>query len=110
MERCKQENVYEEVSMHVLTEEFPNYTKLQWLTIFNLVVYFIILITFLIDCKSAFFNTRFLLPLIIVIVSTGVLVIFCHGESRFHQPMMPFIIMASGHFIAGKFRVFENME
>ena len=94
--------MYEEVSMPTLIKKLsPNGSKLsnvQKLTICCLLYYYLLLISFIIGSILAWKQRHIkLLILSLGIVLTGTLFIALvgHGEARFHQPFMPFIIMMS---------------
>jgi hypothetical protein len=93
--------MYEEVSMQTLINSFPKFSAVQWLTIYNLIIY--ILITFSAVCSLYYYNNfQYLLPLSIIILGTILLLFVGHGEARFHIPFMPFFIMLSALFINRK--------
>ncbi len=97
----KKEYMYEEISMPTLVHHFPNYSPVQWFTLLNLLYYFCLLLT-------AFYSIRYyqketyLLPICIIGIGTVVLLMVGHGESRFHVPFMPFIIILSALLINKK--------
>ena len=93
--------MYEEVSMQTLINSFPKFSAVQWLTIYNLIIY--ILITFSAVCSLYYYNNfQYFLPLSIIILGTILLLFVGHGEARFHIPFMPFFIMLSALFINRK--------
>ena len=90
--KTEKKYMYDEVSMQVLIKLFPYYSPVQWLTIVNLLVYYFLLATALISIL--YFNRQqFLLPVSIIAIGTIILMIIGHGESRFHIPFIPFIMM-----------------
>lgn len=93
--------LYDEVSMKTLINTFPRLSAVQWFTFLNLVVYFI----FIIGAIASLFYFRcdaYLLPVSIITLGTLLLLFVGHGEARFHQPFMPFIIILSSLFIHKK--------
>lgn len=96
-DKMEKENMYEEVSMITLLHHFPHYTAVQWLTVFNLLYYYSLLV--LLICGLFYSNKeQLLLPVTIITLGTLILLFFGHGEARFHIPFMPFIIMVSSLF------------
>ena len=94
------ETMYEVVSLRTLINCFPSLSPLQWFTVVNQMFYYLLLFT-------AFFSLRYfsikkhLLPMVCIIIGTLLLLFFGHGEARFHQPFIPFIIMLSALFLQG---------
>lgn len=90
--------LYDELSMKTLYKVFPHFSLIQWVTIYNLLYYYTLLLLFL---SASFILIRqrsyasLVLPLSIVLFGTGILLLVGHGEARFHLPLMPFIIMLS---------------
>lgn len=97
-EKKQKEYMYEEVSLSTIVHHFPNLTSVQWLTIWNLIFYYILLFTAFLSLFY-YHHKSTLLPLSIIILQTLVLLIAGHGEARFHIPLMPFIIMLSAQFV-----------
>lgn len=97
-EKTQKEYMYEEVSLSTIVHHFPNLTSVQWLTIWNLLFYYILLFTAFLSLFY-YHHKSTLLPLSIIILQTLVLLIAGHGEARFHIPLMPFIIMLSAQFV-----------
>lgn len=98
--------MYESLSMKQLGNDFPRLTAVQWLTAANLLYYYLLLFTAVLgwaimvllhDRKSLSFA---ILCSGIIVIGTTVLLFFGHGESRFHIPFMPFVIMLSAAFIS----------
>ena len=99
----KKEYMYEEISMNALIKAFPHFSPVQILTLINLSIYYLLLIGALFQIiLSAIYRIRKkkeklfiskLLPMNVIIIGTLVLLLFGHGEARFHIPFMPFIIM-----------------
>jgi len=90
--------MYDEVSMKTLNKNFPMFSTVQWLTIVNLAIYFLILISALLELFYFQRNTS-ILPCSIIAIGTLLLLFVGHGEARFHQPFMPFFIMLTAIFI-----------
>ena len=82
---------------------FPAFSSVQWITLWNLLFYYLLLITALLSLRF-FRNKSSLLPLSIIILQTLLLLFMGHGESRFHTPIMPFVVMLSALFIANKYK------
>ena len=97
-QKSQKEYMYEEVSMNTLAEKFPALSAVQWLTVWNLLFYYLLLISALLSLRY-FRNESSMLPLSIIILQTLLLLFVGHGESRFHIPFMPFVIMLSAQFI-----------
>lgn len=96
------EYMYGEIDMRTLTHSFPNYNATQWLTVYNLIYYYILLTLFIAGIIMAIRRhglTTFAFPIGVVAIGTGMLLLAGHGESRFHIPFMPFIIMIGATFI-----------
>lgn len=99
----KKEYMYEEVSMNALIKAFPHFSPIQILTLINLFIYYLLLIAALFQIilsvicqirkkKEKLFISK-LIPMNVIIIGTVVLMLFGHGEARFHIPFMPFIII-----------------
>ena len=114
-DKATSEYMYGEVSMPVLAASFPRLSPVQWLTATNLLYYYLLLLLYIVSLFALFrpqspsggkSSVRLpvipLLTLSVIVVGTLVLVFFGHGEARFHQPFMPFIIMAVAAMIAKK--------
>jgi len=91
-DKNNKEYMYEEVSMPTLLHSFPHYSGVQWLTVFNLIIYYILLICAFLSLFFSRWHTL-LLPCSIIVLGTLLLLFVGHGEARFHIPFMPFIIM-----------------
>jgi hypothetical protein len=102
-QKSEKEYMYEEVSLNTLINRFPAFSSAQWLTLWNLLFYYLLLITALLSLRF-FRNKSSLLPLSIIILQTLLLLFMGHGESRFHTPIMPFVVMLSALFIANKYK------
>lgn len=88
--------LYEDLSLPSLAKSFPRYNTVQILTLGNLIYYYILMIGFVVFsfdlCRNRLYwwvSFCFCVPLI----GTLILVFVGHGETRFHIPFMPFIIM-----------------
>ena len=104
-EKRSKEYMYEEVSLPRLVADFPHYNFAQWLTAANLVVYYLLLILYLISLftiRRRKNNPVEILTFAIVLIGTLVLMLFGHGEARFHQPFMPFIIVTVAAMITSR--------
>lgn len=104
-DKNKKEYMYEELSMESLIKDFPSYSFAQILTFINLIYYYVLLILFVIG--TIFFYKRkslgsMIMPISLVFVGTIVILLAGHGESRFHIPFMPFIIMTVAYYISTK--------
>lgn len=97
-DKNNKEYMYEEVSMPTLLHSFPHYSGVQWLTVFNLIIYYVLLICAFLSLFFSRWHTL-LLPCSIIVLGTLLLLFVGHGEARFHIPFMPFIIMLSALFI-----------
>ena len=84
--------LYEELSLRTLVQQAPHYSIVQWLTVFNLFYYYLLLLLSLSSLRH-YRNDTHLLPCITIVISTIILLLVGHGEARFHQTYMPFIIM-----------------
>lgn len=77
-------------------------TALQWFALLSTIIYYsIITMAFLSvvrSIKRKQFNS-ILLPLLIVLLGSIAIVLAIHGETRFKDPFMPFIIMMAAHEI-----------
>lgn len=88
--------LYSELSMKQLVNNFPIYTPVQYITIFNLVFYYTLLILFIISLFKIHqlqYKKQLTLPLSIITLNILLVIFVGHGEARFHYPFMPFIIM-----------------
>lgn len=93
-DKNEREYLYEPLSMRSLISQFPSLSAVQWLTIVNLLIYYTLLILALLSVKYYHHNTHSL-AFAIIIAGTLILMLVGHGETRFHSPFMPFIIMLS---------------
>lgn len=99
--KTNSEYLYEPLSMASIIHDFPRYTGVQILTIINLVIYYIILITSILSLRN-FTKRSHLFPVAIILLGTFLLLLVGHGEARFHQPFMPFFILLSALFWRNK--------
>jgi len=97
-DKAKKEYMYETVSMPVLMNNFPQYSVVQWFTLFNLFYYYGLLLT-AIWSLVYYYRKWYLLPISIVVLGTLTLLLLGHGEARFHILFMPFIMMLSAQLI-----------
>lgn len=97
-DKKEKEYMYEDVSMQTLIRVFPHYSAVQWLTIVNLLFYYLLILAALLSV-GRLSSQQLLLPINIIIIGTLVLLLVGHGEARFHIPFMPFFIMLSATFI-----------
>ncbi len=91
--------MYEKVSMFTLIDTFPNYSFIQWFTLLNLFYYYLLLLAALSSMRYFHCKTH-LLSLLVIIIGTMMLLLVGHGEARFHQPFMPFIIIMAATLIS----------
>lgn len=88
--------MYESLSMSNLMKSFPHYSFAQCLTVYNLVFYYALLLSFIFSFK--YFKTL-TLEWLVIIMGTIFIALFGHGEARFHIPYMPFIIICTAYCI-----------
>jgi hypothetical protein len=80
---------------HLLSEA-ATLTAVQWLALFTMLCYALLLVSAVGGTVSLFRSNRraaLLLPLLIVIGGTLMLTIVMHGETRFKAPFMPWLFM-----------------
>ena len=108
-DKREKEYMYEEVSLGTLISVFPHYSPVQWLTLLNLFIYYLFLLT---ACISLFHfrSVTHLLPVSVIALGTLLLLFFGHGEARFHIPFMPFFIMLAALFINFKGQLIDGNE
>lgn len=97
-DKTEREYMYEELSLYTIISQLPHLTVVQWLTAINLLFYYLLLLTALLSLWW-FHLKRYLLPVAVITLGTLMLLFVGHGEARFHQPFMPFIIFLSALFI-----------
>lgn len=85
--------MYEPISMEVLKRDFPHYSAVQWLTVCNLVYYYILMFLALWGAGMVMRNRTLWLLVLIPLLGTAFIALVGHGEARYHQPFMPFLII-----------------
>lgn len=97
--------MYEEIDMRHIVKDFPHYSTVQAAVAANLVYYYALMLMFVagvvLMLKRKEYNNA-ALPLSVVVTGTAVLLLFGHGEARFHIPFMPFVIMSAAYFLCFK--------
>lgn len=99
------EYMYGEIDIKTLAHCFPKYNAVQWLTVCNLIYYYILLALFIAGIIMAIKRqlfVHFAIPISVVVIGTAILLLAGHGETRFHIPFMPFIIMLAASFLSYK--------
>lgn len=99
----KYDYMYGEIDLKTLAHCFPNYNAVQWLTVSNLIYYYILLALFMAGIIMAIkrqLSVHFAIPISVVVIGTVILLLAGHGESRFHIPFMPFIIIIAANLIS----------
>lgn len=86
--------MYETLAMENMISSFPHFSATQWLAAFNLLYYYTLLLLLL--CSTKYIK-KLRLTFLIVIIGTIFIALVGHGETRFHIPFMPFIIMAAAY-------------
>lgn len=104
-DKAEKEYMYEEVSLGTLIQRFPSFSPVQWLTLLNLIVYYMLLAS---AFGSLFYfrKENCLLTVSIIVLGSLLLLLVGHGEARFHIPFMPFIIILSAIFI--RYRIWKE--
>ena len=110
-DKRSREYMYDELGMMSLLMAFPHYSAVHIVTVYNLLYYYLLLALAAAGIVVAVrrkWLSGLVLSCAVIVLSLAVLLFFGHGEARFHQPMMPFIIMLSAYFVAdcGYFRIF----
>jgi len=103
----QKEHLYDEISLPTLFNSFPHYSIIQWFTIGNLCIYYLIILTSICSIKHYKRNTH-IFPLSIIIICTFLLLFFGHGESRFHIILMPWFIILAAIFLSDKLLFFGS--
>ena len=101
-DKSRSNYMYGPLSMEKLADDFPHYSFVQWLTVYNLIYYYCIMVLFVLGCVVMIRRKelqKIAVPAGVVFFGTLVLLLVCHGESRFHIPFMPFIIMVAAYWI-----------
>ena len=99
-DKNSREYMYEPLSIKTIYKSFPILNITQWLTIINLIYYYILLLS---SCIGTYFLIRkkcwkqLSIPCSVILIGTLILLAAGHGEARFHIPFMPFIIMLSAY-------------
>lgn len=96
-EEKQSQYMYQSLSLHALIRDFPHYSAVQWLTVVNLLFYYAVMIVFVLSIK---YIKELRLQWLVIILGTLFIAFVGHGESRFHIPFMPFVIMASSYYIS----------
>lgn len=99
------EYMYGEIDIKTLAHCFPKYNAVQWLTVCNLIYYYILLALFIAGIIMAIKRqlfVHFAIPISVVVIGTAILLLAGHGETRFHIPFIPFIIMLAASFLSYK--------
>lgn len=104
-DKDKKKYMYEEIDMRHLASTFPHYSAVQWLAVINLLYYYLLMIGFVGGIVLILRQKEYdkaVLPLAVIVIGTGVLLFFGHGESRFHIPFMPFVIMSAAWLVSSE--------
>ena len=96
-EEKQSEYMYRSLSMHTLIKDFPHYSAVQWLTVANLLFYYAVMTVFVLSIR---YIKELRLQWLVLILGTLFIALVGHGESRFHIPFMPFVIMAASYYIS----------
>jgi len=99
-DKAERTYLYEELSMRSLKKDFPCYTAVQTLTVCNLAFYFLLWFLALAGCVTLIRRRNIrplVLPLSVLVCGTAFLALAGHGETRFHIPFMPFVILLAGY-------------
>lgn len=95
--------LYDELSLGTIVHNRFHWTPVQWMALINLAYFYFLLLSAVVGtwilyrhrpCPSA------IIPIGVILIGTALLLLFGHGEARFHQPFMPFILMLSAQAIA----------
>ena len=92
----KNEQMYQELSMETLWTAFPRLSAVQCLAVVNLLFYYLLLVGAVIGLVRCVKSKRLDVAVLcggVILVGTAVLLFFGHGETRFHIPFMPVIIL-----------------
>lgn len=88
--------LYEEISLKTIIDDFPILSITQWLTIVNLLFYYLLIMAACYGGCMLVRNTdwkKLVIPVSIIITGTAIIIFAGHGETRFHIPFMPFFIL-----------------
>lgn len=104
-DKTEREYMYEPLSMNTLFKNFPILSAVQWLAIANLVYYYIIILLATLSTILLIRIRRikyYIFCISSILIGTVVILLVGHGESRFHQPLMPFFIILAATYIQNK--------
>ena len=97
--KTEREYMYDELSLGYIMNHLPRLNVVQWLTVVNLLFYYGLLLTAMLSLLR-FRRDTHLLPVAVILIGTLMLLFVGHGEARFHQPFMPFIILLSSLYLS----------
>ena len=100
--KAEKEYMYEEISMAALWKSFPRFSPVQTLTFINLLYYYALMACFAMAVGYFIRHNRpsfFWLSLSVILLGTAMLLLVGHGESRYHIPFMPFVILTVAAYI-----------
>ena len=98
-DKTEREYMYDELSLDTIKAQLPRLSIVQWLTVVNLLFYYGLLLTALLSLLR-FRRDTHLLPVAVILIGTFMLLFVGHGEARFHQPFMPFVILLSSLYLS----------
>lgn len=101
-DKGKRKYMYEEISMRSLAHDFPRYSAAQLITLINLAYYYALMLLSVLGIAKMLAHKEYgkaTLTISATLIGTAVLLLFGHGEARFHIPFMPFVIMAAAHCV-----------
>ena len=101
-DKSEAEYMYHEVSMPVVLQSMPKLSAVQVLTVVNLIVYYTLMFFAALSVLKFIRIKKYkIIVLPFTVISTGTLLLLFvgHGEARFHQPFMPFIILLVALYI-----------
>ena len=99
------ENNFITIPIRHLATEASTMSIAQWLALFSLLVYVVLLLMAIKGIVILIRQRRFkalFLPLFIVIGGSLAIVLVMHGETRFKDPLMPFIFLLASNVINSK--------
>ena len=111
-DKNEREYMYEPLSMKTIIDAFPRLSAVQSLVCINLAYYYLILCLAVVgvvmitrralhDLQAVESQTvAAILSVSVIVIGTAVLLVFGHGESRFHQPFMPFFFILAAMAIS----------
>jgi hypothetical protein len=95
-DKSHSENNYIILPYRHLLSEWHTLDRAQWFSLISMIYYAILLIMFIIGAvlllRKRPFNMT-MMPLFIVTIGTLMLIIVMHGETRFKDPLMPFLFI-----------------